>query len=852
MLCCSLEGIEKSHHFFQTSDTKELLDLRIGVGDYHLAAGLFDRLESRQDLGQIVGVHVFLVREIEDQAGSASFNLKLHRVSKGCPMEFDFDGFPLGLLTLQRSVQNDQIARDTGTRPGVRKAKNPTIDGLGHSAHDSASKGGDLAARRSLEWRGHHRVFVSSCMTGCTKTTMHCKIAISCLAAAILLGCSDKETTPDDAESGRVESRGSAARQALDDPAFQQACSETPGCSETPRFLAPGAAETIWRVIVARTPEGEISIDRIDAVDVPQGDGVPVGPLSGTHQLVGLDGSGGPVDGQRIRFPEVLNIEFQGNQGSPDEEDSGGTGSTPFIRSPPQEIDISDREVTAIGYLRALPAIETLVIQDESGKVVTSKSAPVITALDMSGVQSVSMAGFAWAQPTEGDVWPYEGNLPPYCSHVLILEGEADRELARGIAYEDLIEELIVPGPTQRAAIYGALRRMTPLLCQSVGRIAFGTIPSKTNLGGAVQQVGTADMMIINALGGYTEQRMRNSLWFRLSVMKTIIHEAGHSAEALLHVQGGDPPQDFYGDWEAPARTLASTTIDNVRIEKGMRDEWFRFVHSLEELDWALGYPDTEAGREARDGWSSMAIAESGFMSRYGSQRVWDDIADMVAWTYMTGPFLEAGWEDRWKKDLACQEMRRYQDRDLPSRLVTVYTKLMFLQDLGLVAEEDVETCMGPDIGLPIASPGFHFWHDGNHLRAFDSNLTAKIGTTDEGNWVFEMKAEGEASFSQEMYPAKLQLRIGLEPAGTPLHLVAWPRGVYKLGLFDDNNVRLRLDGARAGDFDIKDGYVLVAEASKDRIAGSVFATVAMRFGAPLPVPQTWKPPLIIRFLIEH
>jgi hypothetical protein len=176
----------------------------------------------------------------------------------------------------------------------------------------------------------------------------------------------------------------------------------------------------------------------------------------------------------------------------------------------------------------------------------------------------------------------------------------------------------------------------------------------------------------------------------------------------------------------------------------------------------------------------------------------------------------------------------------------------MFLKDLGLVAEEDVEACMGPDIGLPVDAGGFHFWHDGNMLRSFDRNLTAKMGTNDAGAWVFEMEAEGEASFSQEMYPAKLELRIGVDSAGTPEHRVAWPRGVYKLDLSGNNTVRLRLDGAPAGDFDVKDGYVLVAEASNERIAGSIFVTLAMRFGVVMPVPQTWNPPLIIRFLIEH
>ena len=73
-------------------------------------------------------------------------------------------------------------------------------------------------------------------------------------------------------------------------------------------------------------------------------------------------------------------------------------------------------------------------------------------------------------------------------------------------------------------------------------------------------------------------------------------------------------------------------------------------------------------------------------------------------------------------------------------------------------------------------------------------------------------------------------------------------RFVYVLGE-GGNAVELRLEEQSFGDFDVTDGYVLVAEAARGRIAGSIFIRVAFRPRAG--VPQTFDPPLVIRFLLE-
>lgn len=658
----------------------------------------------------------------------------------------------------------------------------------------------------------------------------------------------------DEAPSGGQGPAVASAREqliagALLSPEFKQACDATVSCADPPRFDAP-AAETVWRVFVVREPSGTIRIDRIDAIQVPEDDGVPIGPLSGSHLLVGLDGSSKPVDGQLIQFPDVMRVEYQPAGPAPDAGAQPGPGAAKVQPRRFEEVALGDKEVGTIGFVRASAEIKALAVQDESGSRVAEQDVQVATAQLQPDIGSFFMDS-AWAQSGQSPTWPYEGNIPPYCAHVIILEGEMDRALAQDIAYEDEIIELVTPGPNQRAVIFAALRRMTPLLCQGVRRVALGVVPASVGIAGAVRTRSTGDMMLINVADAYSESSLRVSYYRRVQMMGTIIHEAAHSTDALINVQGSSP-EGFGGDWILPARTMASRTIDRVRLEKGLRNEWFRLHQSFLQLNWAQPHQTSGEAKEAVYGWSPTQINDGGFMSHYGATSLHDDIAEMVEWAYVTDIYLAQGWTGQWSGDFACREMREHHSRDLPSRFTAVYTKLNFLKDLGMVAEEDVETCMGPDIGLPADAGGFHFWHDGNMLRSFDRSLTAKIGTNSQGLWVFEMQAEGEASFAQEMYPAKLELRIGLDPPGVPVHRVAWPRGVYKLGLRGNNAVRLRLDGASAGDFDVKDGYVLVAEASNERIAGSIFITVGMRFGAPLAVPQTWTPPLLIRFRIEH
>jgi len=445
----------------------------------------------------------------------------------------------------------------------------------------------------------------------------------------------------------------------------------------------------------------------------------------------------------------------------------------------------------------------------------------------------------------------------------MLLEGEADRPWATSMAHY-AEAEILDPGPTQRAVVRGALELMTPLLCHAVSRIAIGYVPSAPGTGGVVKQLASGDLMLLNTAVGYEESDLASSEEQRLRMMHTIIHEAGHMAEALLNA-GGTRPGNFRGDWFAGdwdfvQRTVASDTLHNVRLEVSLFSEWHRTHQSFVTQDWALPHAadldesiSDEGVIAAIRRWDATMTAESGFMSRYGASYYAEDIAELIAWTYMAPHYRAAGIPEgvRQSEDFGCQEMSAHDERSVPGRLSALYTKLMFLEDLGLVHPEDVDACIGSSLGLPIDSQGFHVWEDGSLLRSFDTGVTAVIGTLGD-RYVFEMTAEGEASFGDETYPATFRLLLDLAEGTREVERVPWPRGVYPLSMTGPHKLELRLDGAPAGDFDVSEGFALVAEASNERIAGSVFFTESWRPHAPVPVPEVHDPPLIVRFLIEN
>lgn len=626
------------------------------------------------------------------------------------------------------------------------------------------------------------------------------------------------------------------------DEAFMAACAEVPGCEEG-GFELPADTEMILRVFVVRDAAGQIRIDRAEPIEVIEGTGVPLGRLAGSHMLVGFDRNDNAVDAQLIGFPSVLRGESAGDW------------------SEDLEIDLTDREVDAIGYVRAEIGVVRLAVVDQEGREVAALDAPS-TLAGTTGwlppeLRTASFIPTPVPQPRQ-----LEG-VPPHCAHVQILQGEDDRDLARGVAYENEIE-LLTPGSRQKAVIRGALGMMTPLLCHGLSRIVLGSIKKSGSTTGTTKQLSTGDMVLINVdndLVSFREEELeveKNRLWMQFILM----HEAGHDAEALLNTEGRKP-EEFKGKWPLASREIANETIARVRMKDNLRLEWQRTHYSFVHNDLALGYPpasdDTSLvaifKRSAVQNRSRKEVAEGGFMSRYSGTWYNDDIADMVAWTYMGGPFFEGGippgkQRDLAREDFACQEMQSATEMGLPGRLAAVYTKLLYLKDLGMVRAEDVKACTGDHLGLPVEQPGFHVWEGSTKLRSFEHELEASIGTK-QGRRIFQMQAKGETIFDDKTYPATVRLQLNLAPESMPLEEVSWPRGYYELYNDGINNYTVRLDGAPAGNHIVFEGSVVVVEASRERIVGSVYMYVVLRPNAPFSVPQTFYPPLTIRFMIK-
>jgi hypothetical protein len=446
----------------------------------------------------------------------------------------------------------------------------------------------------------------------------------------------------------------------------------------------------------------------------------------------------------------------------------------------PREIDLAGKRVDTVGYVRADKAIQRLEVQDQNGVAAASAT---VHAPDLAQA-APRHSSFSLISPAYA-IAPISG-LPPHCAHVRILQaGEGEIVMINSASYPET------------------------------------DLENKSD-----------------------PEQQRRAKWKRLGLQATLIHESGHSVEALLNASGADPLL-YGGDWQVPARSRAAVALTNTRLRKGFGEEWRRVHNSFVAVDWARAHSI-----------SGMLIAEAntrvvsgGFMTSYGSNIWWDDIAEFISETYM-GPVLRA--EGFQSSDLACQAMQAWSQLNVPSGLAAVYTKLLFLRDLELVKPADVTACAGSVLGLQSMPKGLHFWVNGTHRRSFTNNLQASINTEAIArNKVFTLSGEGEAIFGDKTHPAKLTLRLDVKGLGDEFEEISWPRGVYELGLIGDNNVQLVLDGAPAGNFDATDGFVLVSEATNQRIEGSIVLLRVFRLQAPIPVPEKYDPPVIVRFKLE-
>lgn len=569
-----------------------------------------------------------------------------------------------------------------------------------------------------------------------------------------------------------------------------------------------GPTELLWRVEVRRDAEGGFSLGPLRTVRVREGEGVPLPPAQGPVYVAGLDAAGDPVDGQPVAFVDVDVVEAR---------ELGVV----------EEVPIDGLPQTQIGYVKVLPEITSIALLNETAE---EELESITVAESEAEDLLIGSSSSALTVPAAN------------CGQVTLVESSSIAGVGQALPL----------GGFQLAESIKAFDKMASTACLGVSRFAFAVDPDPTTLGWVSRRRG--DLVLINAdyekNGGkfFSDASLRTSAFARLLLQLTIIHEATHAATNLLDRR---VVADVQGQWNRAAQlALSDSLLSQTRLLKGFRNEWRRMHDEFVARGWATAH----GGPSQSDGTSDTA--EAGMMNWYGSTHPLEDIAETASWVAMSTDFarrtIPVGlWQ---REDYACIELRNHMSDGVPSRLAAAYAKIRLLEDLELVTESDADDCLGR-VGLDEGlSEGLHFRTSGQSSRnGFTSEVTAGIGTASDGRRVFYVEASGEAERGDARHPATARLEIQLD-ASVPIDESSWPRGVYRLTDGGPHRFDFTFDDweQRSGNFYSTVGDVLIGPATNDRIRGAIVLQRGWRPLAPLPVPQTFDPPLVIDIVLEN
>ena len=629
-------------------------------------------------------------------------------------------------------------------------------------------------------------------------------------------------------------SGGSGGDDAKASGSYEDACAQLPACQQPdPRALEPKVQ--IWRVEVVREKDGSVSFGARDQVGVPGQSGVATSALGGTHLLVSYDASNTVLNATAIAFPQTVLAESFGEPISQGEE-----------------LPLSG-QVRVIGHVRAA-GVTRLAVVDAKGEEVVSTA-----------VEAKAAAPAGQNLLRQSLVTRIEG-----CPHVVVLEEGEDYQWI-----PDAIQgQLVRPGNMQLAVLTAALKKMPPLMCQAVKRVAFMTNSNRVGgaTRGAVDGGYAADMIILNA-DAYSEEALSTDPKLQLALMQTILHEGMHATDFLLSSRGtGTTPTTpieellgaFYetfnkkfevmGGWDFKALSEAWDAIDQLRLRKGFRLEWVRIQQAFRAKGWAgqyrpLSRPASKEQIAALKGLGEDDVAQQAAMTRYGVTGPADDIAEMVAATKMHREYEAKGLRASDSSDaVGCRALRALPGPVLPADYAALFTKLRMMRQLELLTKEEYDDCVGPNIKVEVVQQGMNF----DNSTQFATAVSARIGTDPNhgDRWTFVFESKGELTFGDTVSPATGTIQLEVAAAGEPVEHASWPRGYYNLIPLKGNDFRVTLKDAPSGSFEVFDGDLLVFDASNDLIQGSIVVRRAMRWLAPVPVPQTFDPPLSVRFRI--
>lgn len=417
-----------------------------------------------------------------------------------------------------------------------------------------------------------------------------------------------------------------------------------------------------------------------------------------------------------------------------------------------------------------------------------------------------------------------------------------------------LTDKLRPAGREQIKVVRDAFQLAPPLLCLAVRRVAFVHDTAKSSVSGRNKVNDRQDLLYLNsAAPEFDEQILAHNERARVEAMHTVLHEATHAAQRLLYTQSkASPPAwlEWRPDaelWTGQAQALAKRTVRDMRLDRGVFQEWERLHGTFQRRGLADGY----YGK----GWTGVLAQAPGFASAYGGEDVAEDMAEIAGWALVANRFASAAAGEAYPtQNQACFAMRKEPGPGIPANLAAVFTKVGFAQSIGFISEAAYADCVGR-LKIRGQGNGFFSFENGQEKRRYTQNLAGRIGQLGD-SWSFELSARGNIDIEDKgSKAADIRLTLAIAPGEDALEMVSFPRGLYHIGpgerAFNTLQITYNDDGEEKLAMEVWEADVLIARASHQLVEGAVFVKQLINHTELFKLPQPPKQPRLITFRKE-
>ncbi|MGD8384910.1 MAG: hypothetical protein PVF89_05855, partial [Lysobacterales bacterium] len=238
-------------------------------------------------------------------------------------------------------------------------------------------------------------------------------------------------------------------------------------------------------------------------------------------------------------------------------------------------------------------------------------------------------------------------------------------------------------------------------------------------------------------------------------------------------------------------------------------------------------------------------FAGAGFMTQYGGTQPAEDIAEMAAGALTRQFVIDKGVTstqadmDAAIDDHACEALRELPGTSIPTSVAAMYTKLGFLQSVGLISDAAYTACVGK-LKIAGGGEGFFSFKSDRLDRSYTGGVGGSIGRGEpDGPLLFELGADGAVTTNNGDVPVTITLILSVSPPPGLLQQltgatgygelkiedVSFPRGIYYVGFRHgpDNKLQITRKDNGAKIMEVGQGVALVGRASRGLIEGSVF-----------------------------